>query len=110
MGNKRNLKLGTTVTWSSQAGGHTVKKTGKVVCVVAVGVNPFRIQSPNLEGKKCWALPNGLKIPCSRTRYGGGLSREEESYIVRVEGPKPNTVESYYWPQAKLLQVENEQG
>lgn len=108
MDNNHPLKEGTTVSWSSQAMGHTVPKTGKIICVVPAGVDPFRIKVCNQAREKCWALPNGVKILCSRTRYGGGLPRKEPSYIVLVKGQNPDAAESYYWPRTKWLQAETQ--
>ena len=63
----------------------------------------------NADDQKNYTLPDGQKIPYSRTRYGGGLPRHEVSYIVRVPNPKnPHAAESYYWPRVDHLKIGHE--
>lgn len=102
------LKVGAKVRWSSQAGGRTVKKCGENICIVPAGKQPFTIKE---NDQKNYALPDGQKIPYARTRYGGGISRNHVSYIVRVPSPKnPHAAETYYWPRASALQIDDERG
>lgn len=71
------LKIGTTVKWTSGAGGFNKTKTGKVVGVVLKGKTPHK------------------KFPTVRT--GGGV-RNATSFVVDVKG-------KFYWPHASLLKA-----
>jgi hypothetical protein len=55
------LLVGDEVTWTSQAGGVTKTKTGKVVHIVPPGEKPTDVREP-------------------------GMRRDHESYIVRALG------------------------
>jgi len=74
------FKLGDCVKWKSQAQGYTKEKIGRVVQVVKAGFYPYRDSFPQLY-----------------RRYGVGLCRDYESYVVMV-GHTP------YWPRVKHLQ------
>lgn len=79
--------LGQEVCWTSQAGGCTRTKTGRVVEVVAAGKLPDRDRFPRLY-----------------TGSGVGLSRNEVSYVVSVSkgaSRKP----TLYWPHARGLKA-----
>ena len=102
-----NLKVGAKVQWSSQAGGRTVKKCGEIICIVPAREQPFVLKA---DDQKLYTLPDGQKIPYGRTRYGGGIPRNEVSCIVRVPNPEnPQAVESYYWPRVGDLKFEDAQ-
>lgn len=71
------FKIGDEVEWSTQANGYTRTKRGEVVAVVEAFHVPLR------EHK--------IDRP--------GLSREHESYIVRVRGQRTRN----YWPRVSGL-------
>lgn len=77
----QRFKVGDVVTWTSQAGGSTSTKAGRVAEVVAPNKRP----SPEL-------------FPALHGYSGCGRGRTHESYVVLV-GTKP------YWPHAKLLSL-----
>lgn len=61
----------------------------------------------NADDRKNYTLPDGQKIPYARTRYGGGIPRNEVSYIVRVfNSENPHAAETYYWPRVSVLNLE----
>jgi len=72
------------VEWTSQSQSHTTTKRGTVVAVVPAGSNPTRLIP---AGKRC------------NSKAGFGMSRNEKSYLVAVDG-KGNQV---YWPRACQL-------
>ena len=76
--------IGDTVRWSSQAGGVRKEKVGEVVAVVAAKLLPNREQFLSLY--------KGAGI---------GISRDHESYVVRVRTGKTATKD--YWPRANSL-------
>lgn len=82
--------LGQTVTWSSQAGGATVRKKGKIVDVVPAGARPDREQFPTLY-----------------VGVGIGFGRKHESYVVEAvrltNNPKHRPV--IYWPIVSQLSL-----
>lgn len=56
------LKVGDMVSWSSQAGGHTCKKTGVIVGVVPPGITPPDVKAlgfVRMFGKKTRVSPRG---------------------------------------------------
>lgn len=74
----RQFKVGDKVAWTSQAGGYTKTKRGKVVHVVPAHVMP----------------------PHALTPKGAGMARDHQSYIVEVTRPRSATL---YWPRAAVL-------
>lgn len=76
--------IGDTVRWSSQAGGVRKEKVGEVVAVVAAKTLPNREQFLSLY--------KGAGI---------GISRDHESYVVRVRTGKTATKD--YWPRSNSL-------
>jgi hypothetical protein len=74
------FKTGDRVTWTSQANGRTVEKTGEVIEVVPAGKDPK------------------TKI------HGAGLWRQHESYVVHaVKDTKSGKKTAIYWPIVSLL-------
>jgi hypothetical protein len=73
--------LNDKVTWTSQAGGHTKKKTGTVVQVVPTGMLPSGQFSPRQPGSE----------------------RRHESYVVHVPTASGRGKGQYYWPVRSLL-------
>jgi hypothetical protein len=80
------FNVGDSVTWSSQAGGHTKVKTGVIEEVVSPKNYPNRERFPQLF--------NGS---------GTGLYRDHVSYVVRVPGKTPKSGGTVYWPRAAAL-------
>ena len=72
------MKVGDVVEWTSQAGGCTRTKRGEIVAVV-----PAR------------TMPDTSKV----SRYGGGMARGHESYLVKVPG------KGTYWPRVAALRL-----
>ena len=72
------MKVGDQVEWTSQAGGNTRTKRGKIVAVVPAGT------MPDTKGV---------------SHYGGGMARNHESYLVKVLG------KGTYWPRAAALRL-----
>lgn len=72
------VKLGDMVQWTSQAGGCTRTKRGAIVAVVPAGT-----------------MPDTRKV----SRYGGGMARDHESYLVKVPG------KGTYWPRVNALEL-----
>lgn len=90
------MKVGTVVTWESQAGGYSKVKTGEIVAVVAA-LEPLasavnRIEVEKYIGCKFWHSMF-LTPP-----------RDEESYIVSVKvGKTEKAKKRLYWPIAGNL-------
>lgn len=83
--NPETIKLGDTVEWTSQSGGHYGKiKRGDVVQIVTAG------KIPMLIGDVCGTL--------RVLGAGFGMARKHESYLVRVG-------KIGYWPRVKHLRV-----
>lgn len=78
------MKVGDRVTWKSQSGGFTTTKTGEIVTVVPAGISP--------------KTPVGFRC---NSKFGYGMAREHESYLVRVDG-KGNRL---YWPLVRHLKL-----
>ena len=74
------LKLNDTVRWTSQAGGVTKEKTGRIIEVVPAGKEPMTV----------------LKDP--------GGTRNHVSYIVHAEGAR-RASEANYWPRVSGLRM-----
>lgn len=77
---------GDCVAWTSQAAGVTKSKTGIIEQVVAPKTYPDRGRFLQL-----------YKGP------GVGLSRNHESYVVRVPGKTEKSAGKVYWPRANAL-------
>lgn len=75
--------LGNKVKWGSQSSGFYTEKKGEIVKVLPAGKRPLP------EYRK-----GGMKA-C-------GLSRDHESYIVKVQGKS-----GFYWPIVKNLKEGN---
>lgn len=86
----RRFRVGDRVRWSSSAAGTTATKNGRVVAIVGAKKSPV----PKIDKL--------LKTEEYISRYGGGLPREEESYLVAVE-TGPTTKDKLYWPNANKL-------
>lgn len=88
-------EMGEEVSWSSQSGGVTKTKLGKIVAVVPPRHHPRRYIEK--VQKDYGGSPN----------YGGGGPRNHESYIVIVpsdDSPFWNREKrKIYWPQVKRL-------
>ena len=82
------FKLGDSVKWTSQAGGVSKTKVGTVVAIIPADKYPVG----EIE-----------KFSDCISRYGGGLSRNHTSYLVKVElgGRKKPRI---YWPRVKALE------
>lgn len=80
----KTFQVGDTVTWTSQAGGKSKTKTGKVIAVVPKGVN-VRQWVP--DGFNDSRLPQNLSF------------RFHESYLIQVGRSK-----RLYWPLVKYLE------
>lgn len=78
--------IGDAVTWSSQAAGISKIKHGTVVQVVPPKTYPEREQFVQLYRGS-----------------GVGLSRDHESYVVRVPGKTEKSSGKLYWPRANAL-------
>lgn len=78
----KKFVVGDSVTWTSQSGGYTVEKTGQVEQVVPAGGKPDRERFASLY-----------------TGAGVGITRDHESYVVRVKG------RGVYWPRVVHLQA-----
>lgn len=88
------FNVGDSVTWTSQAGGNTKTKTGKVVAVIPGGPS-----SGEQAGKE---IRSRVRAGTHRSAFGGGWARAEDSYVIEVpQGPKAKPV--LYWPVAKVL-------
>lgn len=79
--NPIKFQVGDTVTWTSQAGGNTKTKTGRVIAIVPANSNP-RL-----------ALPLGFKLKSDAL-----MMRDHESYLIQVGKSK-----WLYWPLVKYL-------
>lgn len=87
------FRIGQSVKWTSQAGGHVRTKQGKIVMIVPATLSALlRV----LENK----FPD-----CSvANTYGHGYPRDHESYIVRVSsGTKAK--DKLYWPRVSALEL-----
>jgi len=92
-----SFKLGQTVTWTSQAGGHAKTKTGRVVAVIAGGRGSGDRASKYIRDAK--------RSGTHRSCFGGGWDRNSESYVVEVrDGRTSRAKPILYWPVVSLLQ------
>lgn len=80
------FNVGDTVTWTSQAGGHTRIKVGSIEEVVPPG-----------------SLPNRAKFEPLFRSGGVGAPRNHVSYVVRVPGKTTKSAGTVYWPRAAAL-------
>jgi len=80
------MRKGDLVKWTSQSGGFTKSKRGRIIAVVPAGMEPERF------------IPEGHKY---RSSYGFGISRNHESYLVAVDGEG----RGLYWPRVRHLTV-----
>lgn len=88
------FKIGDKVTWSSQSGGSTTSKTGIVVAIVQLGIDPSRIQ-----------FLKGAGIATLSRRFDGG-PRQEISYLVAVRpGKTDKSSPVVYWPRVQNLRL-----
>lgn len=83
-----NIQVGSTVTWTSQAGGATKTKTGTVEEIVQPKSLPDR--------ERYLQLYRGAGI---------GLARDHTSYVVRVPGKTSKSAGTLYWPRAAALSL-----
>lgn len=86
------FQLGQTVEWTSQANGCTRTKRGTIVCVVDAG--------RSVNAKEFPGLQKGAPL---------GLSRQHESYIVRVPNKSGKGAGTHYWPIVSRLSAVEEQ-
>ena len=77
---QESIALGDTVTWTSQAHGTALSKSGVVVAIVPPGERPDRDAFPTLY-----------------KHAGCGFGRKRESYVVRVGRSR------IFWPREGLL-------
>lgn len=93
-------KVGRWVRWTSQAGGYSTTKVGRVVAVVGARQNPPSVALLEMEG----ALPRDCRPLYNR----GEGQRAHDSYIVAVKPTRRSKVRVYHpqvgplcWLQAK---------
>lgn len=82
MSDQNKFQVGDTVTWTSQAGGKSKTKTGKIVRIVPVNTRPYDV------------MPEGYWV-----RAALYLHRPHESYLIQVGKSK-----RLYWPLVKYLE------
>ena len=85
------FKVNDLVTWTSQANGSQLTKTGRIIAVVPTRTTPYKLLSPEiLDQYNCAAVD------------ARSLFRKEESYLVAVEtGGKAKP--KLYWPRVSAL-------
>jgi len=88
----RNFELGSMVEWDHKT------KHGKIVCIVPSAVNPFLAKGNE------YIFPNGIRVPRTWVKWGGGAMRGERSYIVEIL-PKNGKHPLYYWPRVNSLRL-----
>lgn len=86
------FQVGATVQWTSQAGSYSKRKTGEVVLAVPKGKSVHRLLDEN---------PDLKDLP----REFDGISRNHESYVIRVKGASPAAKDRLYWPLVSLLKA-----
>ena len=90
------FKIGSGVTWTSQAGGSTKTKVGTVVAVIPGG--------PKSAHSAISAINRLAKGGIHRSAFGGGWDRPHESYVVEVpQGTSGRAKPVLYWPVASAL-------
>ena len=77
-------KVDDCVEWTSQSAGYTTIKRGKIVAVVPEKGNALQF------------VPEGFGC---RNRYGFGMPRSHESYLIKVKGKG----RKLYWPHVSGL-------
>lgn len=85
----QQFKEGDLVSWESQARGYTTVKCGTVIKII-----PKEMHPDSLIHK--YMASHSLK-------YGAGISRRHESYLVEVPHPG-NGKPAIYWPVVSKLQ------
>ena len=95
------MKIGDRVTWESQSRSSDKVKVGIIVAVVPKGMKALkhyvgRRNDPNLQK----LLGIGWPKLYSPRSLGGGWSRNHESYLVSVPGPRKGVL---YWPVVSAL-------
>lgn len=91
------FKVGDEVTWTSQSKGISTTKKGVVIWVVSAGTDaPSVKEICEVEGVEKIAL-NRIKFDTEGSRFGRGVPRDEDSYVIRVG-------KNYYRPRTCLLQ------
>ncbi|WP_271678878.1 hypothetical protein [Thermomonas mangrovi] len=90
------FKAGDLVTWTSQAGGHTRIKTGKVIAVIDGGHKSGETAASEIKKR--------VRAGTHRSAFGGGWDRAETSYLVEVANGKSGRAKpTIYWPVASKL-------
>lgn len=89
------LIVGDQVTWSSQAGGNTKTKTGRVVALIPPGRESGKSARAFIDAK--------VSKRTHRSAFGGGWDRDHESYIVEVVVGGPRAKPVLYWPIVSKL-------
>ncbi|MDY6957927.1 MAG: hypothetical protein SVK08_02100 [Halobacteriota archaeon] len=84
-------KIGSKVTWVSSSSGVGKRKTGEVIHIVPPNKDPGSVVDDLM-----------VKLG-SRSAYGGGRSRDHESYLVLVPGKKKGHSPIIYWPKVKYI-------
>lgn len=85
------MKVGDIVEWESSAGGSRKKKKGEIVAVVK-------------PKERFVSAIRSLNPYSYRSAYGGGCSRDHESYLVLV-AQGGNALPILYWPRVKNLRI-----
>jgi hypothetical protein len=87
------FKIGDVVEWTSSSAGTTKTKRGDVFAVIPPGKDGYR------QARKLFVESAGTH----RNLWGGGLWRDEVSYVVEVPGATPKAKPILYWPRAAAL-------
>lgn len=91
------FNVGDQVTWTSQAGGSTKTKTGRVVAVIEGGRSSAERADAEIKSR--------VRAGTHRSAYGGGWARPDVSYVVEVpQGATARAKPVLYWPIASKLQ------
>lgn len=92
------FKIGDTVSWTSQAGGHRKKKIGKVIAVIQPN------ELPQYVIPKIFLQTAPYKLMFDRPMSPRG----KHSYLIAMKpGPKGGKAK-VYWPTKKLKREEGE--
>ena len=90
------FKVGDVVTWKSQAGGSSTRKTGTVVGIVKQDDTPFRLAREKFPGHRM--MFDGWRIP--------GKTDAERAYFVEVRGGKTDMAKpKLYMPNPANLEM-----
>jgi len=92
-----SFALGQTVQWTSSASGKTTSKHGKIVAIIPAGAYPHPIAETLSSGKYSLAPLRGF-----------GLPRNEDTYLVAVEGIG-KAKSKLYWPRVSSLTLSQTQ-